>query len=368
MATDPIDPTGDYNINKTYLQNLPQQDSPSGDVFWLFLDDDGTNPFLGLTNPYDNPGPGVDTFIRLYKTRVPPGTPVMQPTEVLFTTLRNLPDSLGNAGVTGSLTSGSNVLTIGDSFFINGNLVTIATSPGNITSAANDINISAISNIGAVVEHNGALTIYNLTGGNITLMDGTGTPLETLGFTPGTYFGQPLVSIVDINQPGMVPLNPVPASNLVPLLPTPPVLMPSVTPFFVLRTRTPYNSGEKFFVHTCFEFVIPQNFRVTGTTKLFVNCHYEETGGISFDVGSTNYVTVAIYKDLTNGSVTENLISEQSQPFTSAPASYTFNVSDGGLLAGNRLYINLYHALDHWTDISGTIEYIQISSIIFSNF
>ena len=348
------DVNGGYDEAKIYYQNIPEL-IPSGSVRWLYLADDGLNPFLGLRDP-DGDVDAVDLYTRLYKTSVPPGTPFMAPTEVLFSTMRIISDSMGNTRIEGSIASPTS--TPSNTFYINGLLITI-TGP-TLTNVISDINGSEIPNITATSDSNHLVINSN---SDIILADGIGSPLVTLGLSAGITPATPIVSIVDINQPDppLTPLNPVP---VIPTTPTP-TFVPSITPFFVIRSRQSYGASQ-YFIHLCFEFIIPQNYESNGQTKLFVNCGYSGSGTFDFaPLNVINYVTVAIYKDNSDGTVTDNLISEQAQPLNGVSTRYTFNVGDGGLVAGNRLYINLYQAMDNY--LGGTVHYIQTNSIIFSN-
>jgi hypothetical protein len=81
-------------------------------------------------------------------------------------------------------------VTAGDEIVINGSTVTFTGT--NLATVINDINGAAITNIQAELSGS-ALQIRNTAGGNIVLANETGTPLVTLGITPGTYKGPSVV-------------------------------------------------------------------------------------------------------------------------------------------------------------------------------
>ena len=86
-------------------------------------------------------------------------------------------------------TATSATLTLNNTVIINGTTVTVTTSPYLIANFVSDINTAAVPNITASVATNGALVLTNTAGTSITLANGTGTPLTTLGLTAGTTNG-----------------------------------------------------------------------------------------------------------------------------------------------------------------------------------
>jgi Phage tail sheath C-terminal domain len=90
-----------------------------------------------------------------------------------------------DSSIAGTATSGT--FTPGDSFTINGVTVNITTSPYNFTTLLSDIATAAVPNITARVATNGALVLVSTNGLSITLANGTGTPLATLGLLAQTY-------------------------------------------------------------------------------------------------------------------------------------------------------------------------------------
>lgn len=87
--------------------------------------------------------------------------------------------------VIGKMTTAT--VTAGDSFVINSQTITL--SGGNIPSVVTDINSAAVPHVVASRNSAGALMLTNTAGGDIVLAVGTGTPLTTLGLSPGTYRG-----------------------------------------------------------------------------------------------------------------------------------------------------------------------------------
>ena len=85
----------------------------------------------------------------------------------------------------GSATSGT--LVHNNTIVINGITVTLSQSPPLFSDVVNDINTAAITNIVSWLSGSGAVVIANVAGGPITLSNGTGTPLTTLGLPVNQY-------------------------------------------------------------------------------------------------------------------------------------------------------------------------------------
>ena len=89
--------------------------------------------------------------------------------------------------ITGTATSAT--LVNGNTIVINGTTVTLSQSPPHIADVVTDINGASITNIVAWQASSGALVITNTAGGFITLSNGIGTPLTTLGLIPNVVTG-----------------------------------------------------------------------------------------------------------------------------------------------------------------------------------
>ena len=101
------------------------------------------------------------------------------------------PTSINGTSTTANLVQNSSVV-------INTVEVIITQATPHIADLVSDILSASIPDITASVNGNGSIKITNTAGGNITIGNGTGTPLSLLGITAGTYNG---ISVSRTNGP-----------------------------------------------------------------------------------------------------------------------------------------------------------------------